>query len=71
MDRSSFHKKFLQFGIILYLMIMLVQFLLGSETYLEMLNQLWVQLLLHGIIMVNTYFLISGEKYYNEDVGAE
>jgi len=71
MDRSAFHKKFLQFGIILYLMIMLVQFLLGSETYLEMLNELWVQLLLHGIILVNTYFLISGEKYYNEDVGAE
>ena len=71
MDRSSFHKKFLQFGIVLYLMIMLVQFLLGSETYLEMLQELWVQMLLHGIIIVNTYFLLSGEKYYNEDVGAE
>ena len=71
MDRASFHKKFLQFGIVLYLMIMLVQFLLGSETYLEMLNQLWVQALLHGIVVLNTYFLLSGEKYYNEDVGAE
>ena len=71
MDRASFHKKFLQFGIVLYLMIMLVQFLLGSETYLEMLNQLWVQALLHGIVILNTYFLLSGEKYYNEDVGAE
>lgn len=71
MDRSAFHKKFLQFGIVLYLMIMLVQFLLGSETYLEMLEELWVQMLLHGIIIVNTYFLLSGEKYYNEDVGAE
>jgi hypothetical protein len=50
---------------------MLVQFLLGSETYLEMLNQLWVQALLHGIVVLNTYFLLSGEKYYNEDVGAE
>ena len=71
MDRASFHKKFLQFGIVLYLMIMLVQFLLGSETYLEMLNQLWVQALLHGIVILNTYFLLRGEKYYNEDVGAE
>ena len=29
-DRAGFHKKFLQFGIILYFMVMLVQFLLGS-----------------------------------------
>ena len=71
MDRSAFHKKFLQFGIVLYLMVMLVQFLLGVENYLEMLKTWWVQLLLHGIVWINTYFLISGEKYYNEDVGAE
>ena len=30
MDRAQFHKKFLQFGIILYLMVMLVQYLLGA-----------------------------------------
>ena len=70
-DRAGFHKKFLQFGIILYLMVMLVQFMLGIETYNEMLNDWWVRLLLHGIIWLNTYFLLSGEKYYNEDVGAE
>lgn len=70
-DRAGFHKKFLQFGIILYLMVMLVQFMLGMETYNEMLENIWVQLLLHGIIWLNTYFLLSGEKYYNEDVGAE
>lgn len=70
-DRAGFHKKFLQFGIILYLMVMLVQFLLGVETYNEMLENGWVQLLLHGIIWLNTYFILSGEKYYNEDVGAE
>ena len=70
-DRAAFHKKFLQFGIILYLMVMLVQFMLGIETYNEMLNNWWVQLLLHGIIWLNTYFILSGEKYYNEDVGAE
>ena len=70
-DRAGFHKKFLQFGIILYLMVMLVQFMLGIETYNQMLNDWWVRLLLHGIIWLNTYFLLSGEKYYNEDVGAE
>ena len=70
-DRSAFHKKFVQFGILLYLMVMLVQFMLGIETYNNMLNDWWVQLLLHGIIWLNTYFLLSGEKYYNEDVGAE
>lgn len=71
MDRASFHKKFIQFGIILYLMVMLVQFLLGIESYIKMLDSILTQLLLHGIVVINTYFLLSGEKYYNEDVGAE
>ena len=71
MDRAAFHKKFLQFGIILYLMVMLVQFMLGVETYISTLDNIVMQILLHVIVMVNTYFLLSGEKYYNEDVGAE
>ena len=71
LDRSSFHKKFLQFGIVLYLMVMLVQFLLGVETYIKMLDNILVQLLLHGIVIINTFFLLNGEKYYNENVGAE
>jgi amino acid transporter len=72
MDRASFHKKFLQFGIILYLLVMLVQFLLTVETYIKLLNSnILVQILLHGIIIINSYFLLSGEKYYNENVGAE
>ena len=70
-DRATFHRKFLQFGIILYLMVMLVQILLGVETYNQMLENWWVVLLLHGLIWLNTYFILSGEKYYNEDVGAE
>ena len=70
-DRATFHKKFLQFGIVLYLLVMLVQFLLGIETYIDLLKTIWVQALLHGIVLLNTYFLLSGEKYYNEDVGAE
>lgn len=70
-DRAGFHKKFIQFGIILYFMIMLVQFLLGSDRYMEMLKTWYIQLLLHGIVLLNTYFLLNGEKYYNENVGAE
>lgn len=71
MDREAFHKKFLQFGIVLYLMVMLVQFLLGVDTYISMLEDGLMQFLLHLIIIINTYFLLSGEKYYNENVGAE
>ncbi len=70
-DRATFHKKFLQFGIVLYLMIMLVQFLLGIETYIKMLDNIIVKILLHVIIIVNTSFLLHGEKYYNENVGGE
>ena len=70
-DRAAFHKKFLEFGVVLYLMVMLVQFLLGVETYNEMLGELWTRLLLHGIIILNTFFILGGVKYYNEDVGAE
>lgn len=70
-DRANFHKKFLQFGVVLYLLVMLVQYMLTVDTYITLLNSLIAQLLLHGIILVNTYFLLSGEKYYNENVGAE
>ena len=75
-DRAAFHKKFLQFGIVLYLMVLLVQFLLGMDTYESLVhgtagNHLIVLLLLHGIIIINTFFLLKGEKYYNENVGAE
>ena len=70
-ERASFHKSFLQFGIMLYLMVMLVQYLLGRETYLILLDRWYVKLLLHGVLIINTYFLLKGEKYYNENVGAE
>ena len=71
MERASFHKSFLQFGIMLYLLVMLVQYLLGRETYLALLNRWYIQVLMHGVLIVNTYFLIKGEKYYYENVGAE
>ena len=70
-DRASFHKKFLQFGMMLYVLALLVQYLLGRESYIAMLDKWYVQLLLHAIIIVNSYFLLNGEKYYNENVGAE
>ncbi len=70
-ERASFHKSFLQFGIMLYLMVMLVQYLLGREAYLKLLEKIYVQILMHGVLVINTYFLLKGEKYYNENVGAE
>ena len=45
-ERSSFHKSFLQFGLMLYLMVMLVQYLLGVESYIKLLDNILVQLLL-------------------------
>lgn len=70
-ERASFHKSFLQFGIMLYLMVMLVQYLLGRETYIILLERWYIKFLLHGVLIINTYFLLKGEKYYNENVGAE
>ena len=70
-ERASFHKNFLSFGITLYLLVMLVQFLLGDETYLILLDRWYIQALLHLVIICNTFFLLKGEKYYNENVGAE
>ena len=71
MDRATFHKKFLQYGIMLYLLVMLIQYMLGSESYIELIKQVYVQIILHGIIIFNSYFLLKGEKYYNENVGVE
>ena len=70
-ERATFHKKFLQFGVMLYLLVMLIQVLLGTETYLELLNRWYIALVLHSLIIINSYFLLKGEKYYNENVGAE
>lgn len=71
MDRSNFHKKFLQYGVILYLLVMLIQYMLGRENYLALISKTYVQVVLHFIVIFNAYFLIKGEKYYNENVGAE
>ena len=71
MDRQQFHKKFLQFGFALYFLVLLLIVLLGTKNYAKMTEQFYVKILLHAIIWINTYFLLTGEKYYNEDVGAE
>ena len=70
LDREAFYKKFLTFGLVLYLMIALVQIMLG-DTYQTMLNLWYIRVLLHVIVIINTYFLLSGTKFYNENVGAE
>lgn len=70
-DRANFHKSFLKYGVMLYLMVMLVQYLLGRETYIAILGNPIILIILHGIILINSYFLLKGEKYYNENVGAE
>lgn len=70
-ERASFHKQFLQFGLMLYILIMTVQYLVGTDTYIQLLDKIYVQFLLHLTILSNSYFLLKGEKYYNENVGAE
>lgn len=70
-DRQNFHKQFLTFGVALYFLIALIQYLLGNESYLALIELWYVQIMLHLVIIINTYFLVTGEKYYNEDVGAE
>ncbi len=71
MDRKNFHKKFLTFAMVLFSLVVVVEFMLGEDNYLELLDMWYVQLILHIIIWVNVYFLWTGEKYYNDDVGAE
>ena len=70
-DRQNFHRQFIQYGLLLYAMVALVQYLLGIENYLKILEEPVVKLMLHGIVIFNSYFLLNGEKYYNENVGAE
>ncbi len=70
-ERASFHKSFLTFGITLYLLVMLVQYLVGRETYLVLLQRWYIQFLMHAVLIINSYFLLKGEKYYYENVGAE
>ena len=36
-----------------------------------MLNMTIMRLALHALVIINSLFLLKGEKYYNENVGAE
>lgn len=71
MDRKNFHTRFLTFGLVLFSLVVVVEFMLGKDNYIDLLKIWYVKIILHLIIIVNAYFLMSGEKYYNEDVGAE
>ena len=70
-EREASHKKFLGFGVALYFLVMLTQMLLDKQNYKTMLSLWYVQIILHIIIIINSYFIISGEKFYNEDTGVE
>jgi len=70
-DRKQFHRQFLMFGASLYSLIMLIQLILGVDSYISMLDKPLMKALVHGVVIINSYFLIKGEKYYNENVGAE
>ena len=71
LDRQNFHKRFVTFGLALYLLVMLVQIMLGRDSYIELLEQWFIVILLHAIVLINALFLLNGERYYNEDVGGE
>lgn len=71
MDRASFYKKFVVYGLALYLLVMLMQLLLGQASYIKMINEWYIQIILHAVIWINSYFLLNGTKFYNEDIGAE
>ena len=71
MDRKNFHRRFVTFGLVLFLLVMIMQFLLGTDNYIALLDIWYVKIILHAIIIINTAFLLSGEKYYNADVGVE
>ena len=71
-ERQTFHRSFVTYGVLLYLMIMLVQLLIKKDVYIELVNSnVFMQIALHVIVLTNSYFLLSGEKYYNENVGVE
>ena len=42
-----------------------------KDTYQQMLDLWYVNVLLHLVVVINTYFLLMGTKFYNENVGAE
>lgn len=70
-NRANFHRQFITFGVALYGMIAIIQLLIGQETYVAMVDSILIRIFIHLIVIVNSWFLLAGEKYYNENVGAE
>ncbi len=71
MDRKNFHGRFITFGLVLFFLVMVMQFLLGTDNYISLIEIWYVKIILHAIIIINSAFLMNGEKYYNADVGVE
>ncbi len=71
MDRKNFHSRFIRFGLILYLLVVVLRYMLGEENYIVLIEIFYVQIILHAVVIINAFFLLTGEKYYNEDVGVE
>ena len=71
LDRQQFHRQFLLFGFALYSLIVLIQLLIGVEGYIDLIDGVLIKILVHGVVFINTFFILKGEKYYNENVGAE
>ena len=70
-DRANFHRQFLMFGFALFGIVILLQFLVQIDAYIVMLENIFIVIALHALVFINTFFLLKGEKYYNENVGAE
>ena len=71
MDRKTFYRKFLTFGGVLFLLVLVMQLLLGKESYIKLLDEVYVVVILHAIIIINIFHLVKGIRFYNEDVGVE
>ncbi len=71
MDRKNFHGRFIKFGVVLFFLILAIQYMLQIDTYLKLIQLWYVHIILHAIIIINALFLLKGEKYYNADVGVE
>ena len=59
------------FGVSLYSLIALIQLILGVEKYISMLDSIFMRIMVHGVVVINSFFLLKGERFYNENVGAE
>ena len=59
-DRKQFHRQFLVFGVSLYSLIMLIQLILGVDSYIDMLDNVLMRILVHCVVLINSYFLLKG-----------